>query len=501
MRHRPTFEEFVELARGCTLVPVYRQLIGDTLTPVSAFCKIQEGDWSFLFESVVGGERLGRYSFLGSGPFLRFEAYGHKVRLQTPWSGEPGVWTTTEQEHPDPLRLLEEQMSRYRAAAVGGLPRFSGGAVGYAGYDSVRYVERLPHPPPDDRGLPDLCFALYDRMVIFDHISKTIAAVAHAHVNPEDLAGCYQAACRRVDRIVERLHQGVADLQLTDISPIGEAALPYTSNFTPEAFESSVEKCKEYIKAGDIFQVVLSQRLETETSARSFDIYRTLRVVNPSPFLFYLKSGPVCLVGSSPEIMCRVEADRITIRPLAGTRRRGRTEEEDDALAAELLADPKERAEHIMLVDLGRNDVGRVARYGTVQLSDVMTVERYSHVMHLCSTVTGRLQPDKSAFDALRSCLPAGTLSGAPKVRAMEIIDELEPHRRGPYGGAVGYIDFGGNMDTCIALRTLVLKGQTAYLQAGAGIVADSVPANEREETMNKARGLLRALEMAEKQL
>ncbi len=247
--------------------------------------------------------------------------------------------------------------------------------------------------------------------------------------------------------------------------------------------------------------MVLSQRLQTETRARPFDIYRTLRVVNPSPFLFYLKSGPICLVGSSPEIMARVEGDKLTIRPLAGTRRRGRDEEEDDRLAAELLADPKERAEHIMLVDLGRNDVGRVARYGTVQLSDVLTVERYSHVMHLCSTVTGRLQPGKTAFDALRSCLPAGTLSGAPKVRAMEIIDELEPHRRGPYGGAVGYVDFSGNMDTCIALRTLVLKGQTAYLQAGAGIVADSVPANEYEETLNKARGLLRALEMAEKQL
>jgi anthranilate synthase component 1 len=501
MRHRPTFEEFVELARGCTLVPVYRQLIGDTLTPVSAFCKIQEGDWSFLFESVVGGERLGRYSFLGAGPFLRFQAYGMRCSLETPRPGEPGLWNIQEQDHPDPLRLLEERLADYRAASVPGLPRFSGGAVGYAGYDSVRYVERLPNPPLDDRGLPDLCFALYDRMVIFDHINKTIAAVAHAHVNLEDLAGSYQAACRKVDRIVERLHQGVADLQLTDIRAIGEVQLPFTSNFTHQEFESAVEKCKEYIKAGDVFQVVLSQRLQTETQARSFDVYRTLRVVNPSPFLFYLKSGPVCLVGYSPEIMCRVEGDRVTIRPLAGTRKRGRSEEEDDALAAELLADPKERAEHIMLVDLGRNDVGRVARYGTVQLSDVMTVERYSHVMHLCSTVTGRLQPGRSAFDALRSCLPAGTLSGAPKVRAMEIIDELEPHRRGPYGGAVGYIDFGGNMDTCIALRTLVLKGQTAYLQAGAGIVADSIPANEREETLNKARGLLRALEMAEKQL
>jgi anthranilate synthase component 1 len=508
MRYHPSLEEFIELARAASLVPVYRQLVGDTLTPVSAFCKIQEGDWSFLFESVIGGERLGRYSFLGSGPFLRFQAFDRHVQLQTTDRGVSGTphsalrtphWV--ELDHPDPLRLLEEKLAAYRAPHLPGLPRFCGGAVGYAGYDAVRYVERLPQPPPDDRHLPDLCFAFYDRMVIFDHINKTVAAVAHAHVDPKDLPGSYQAACQRVDRLVERLQQGAADLQLTDIAPIGESRLPYRSNFDPRAFEAAVEKCKEYIKAGDAFQVVLSQRLETETKARPFDIYRTLRVVNPSPFLFYLKAGTLCLVGSSPEIMVRVEGDRVTIRPLAGTRRRGKTEEEDERLAAELLADPKERAEHIMLVDLGRNDIGRVARYGTVQLSDVMSVERYSHVMHLCSNVSGRLQPGKTAFDALRACLPAGTLSGAPKVRAMEIIDELEPHRRGPYGGAVGYVDFSGNMDTCIALRTLVLKGQTAYLQAGAGIVADSVPEKEREETLNKAMGLLRALEIAETQL
>jgi anthranilate synthase component 1 len=495
-RYRPALDEFLELARGASLVPVYRQLVGDTLTPVSAFCKIQEGEWAFLFESVIGGERLGRYSFLGSGPFLRFQAYENRVTVQHAGSG-----TAQEVEHADPLRLLEETLAAYRAPSIPGLPRFCGGAVGYAGYDTVRYVEHLPHPPPDDRRLPDLCFALYDRMVIFDHITKTIAAVAHAHVDPRDPARSYQTACERVDRLVERLQQGVADLQLTDIAPAGDVQRSYRSNFAPGAFEAAVEKCKEYIRAGDIFQVVLSQRLTTETRARPFDIYRTLRVVNPSPFMFYLKAGPLCLVGSSPEIMVRVEGDRVTIRPLAGTRRRGRSEEEDEHLAAELLADPKERAEHIMLVDLGRNDVGRVARSGTVQLSDVMTVERYSHVMHICSNVTGRLQPGKSAFDALRACLPAGTLSGAPKVRAMEIIDELEPHRRGPYGGAVGYIDFSGNMDTCITLRTLVLKGQTAYLQAGAGIVADSVPETEYKETLDKAMGLLRALEIAETQL
>jgi anthranilate synthase component I len=513
MRHHPPFDEFVRLAGQGNLVPVYRQLTGDTLTPVSAFCKIQEGDWAFLFESVVGGERLGRYSFLGSGPFLRFQASGKRVQMQ---QGDRVV----ELEHPDPLLLLQEKLSAYRTPPLHGLPRFLGGCVGYAGYDTVRYVERLPNPPPDDRHLPDLSFGFYDRMVVFDHLFKTVIAIAQAHIpsplSPQrrgaggegELRAIYQAACDRVDRLVERLQQGVADLQLTDINPLdpslGQAEhgrVSYVSNFAPGAFEAAVIKCKEYIKAGDIFQVVLSQRLQTETRSRPFDIYRALRVVNPSPFLFYLRAGPLSLVGSSPEILVRVEDDLVTIRPLAGTRRRGKTPEEDDRLAAELLADPKERAEHIMLVDLGRNDVGRVARYSTVQLSDVMTVERYSHVMHLCSTVTGRLRSGMTAFDALRSCLPAGTLSGAPKVRAMEIIDELEPHRRGPYGGAVGYIDFGGNMDTCIALRTLVLKGQTVYLQAGAGIVADSEPEQEHEETLNKARGLLRAIEMAETQL
>jgi anthranilate synthase component I len=500
--HLPAFDEFLALAQRGNVVPVYRQLIGDTLTPVTAFCKIQEGDWAFLFESVVNGERLGRYSFVGAGPFLRFQAFDRRVQIQR--AGQH----LQESEHADPLLLLEQTLAAYRAPQLPELPRFTGGAVGYAAYDTVRYVEQLPNPPQDDRQLPDLCFALYDRMVIFDHINKTVAAVAHAHlqgdrgqwsgVSKKEAERCYREACGRVDRLVERLQQGVADLQLTDIAPGGEMRRAYSSNFGPGEFEQAVEKCKEYIKAGDIFQVVLSQRLATETRARPFDVYRTLRVVNPSPFMFYLKAGPLCLVGASPEIMARVEGDLVTIRPLAGTRPRGKTAEDDLRLAAELLADPKERAEHIMLVDLGRNDVGRVARYGTVELSDVMTVERYSHVMHLCSNVTGLLQPGKNAFDALRACLPAGTLSGAPKVRAMEIIDELEPQRRGPYGGAVGYIDFTGNMDTCIALRTMVIKGQTVYVQAGAGIVYDSIPEKEREETMNKAMGLLKALEIAE---
>ena len=495
MLYSPSFGAFADFAKSHTIVPVFRRLIGDTLTPVTAFCKIQEGEQAFLFESVVGGEKLGRYSFLGAGPFLRFDAFDRRVRIQ------PNNGPKQEFEHPDPLRKLEELLKDYRAPHVPGLPRFCGGAVGYAGYDTVRYAEHLPNAPEDDRKLPDLSFALYDRMVIFDNVSKTVLVVANALIEPNNIQGSYEKACRRVDQLVERLQQGVADLQSTDIAPVGEVSLSFTSNFTQAGFEDAVRKCKEYINAGDIFQVVLSQRLKAVTRARPFDIYRALRVLNPSPFMFFIKNGSTHLVGASPEIMTRSENGHITIRPLAGTRKRGATPEEDERLAKELLADPKERAEHIMLVDLGRNDVGRVSEFGSVRLSDLLTVERYSHVMHLSSTVTGQLQKDKTAFDALRACLPAGTLSGAPKVRAMQVIDELEPHRRGPYGGAVGYVDFSGNMDTCIALRTMVIMGQTAYVQAGAGIVADSDPESEFKETMNKAMGLLRALEMAETQL
>jgi len=505
MPYFPSLEQFRELAGTYTVVPVYRRLTGDTLTPVSAFCKIQEGDWSFLFESVVGGERVGRYSFLGSGPFRVFEAHQGQTRTRE------GVGPWLEGTAPDPLRALEEALAAYRAPHLPGLPRFCGGAVGYAGYDTVRYVEHLPDAPPDDRDLPDLSFGFYDRMVIFDHVAKTILVVANATglgqpraTDAGFLEARYAEACARADRLAERLQRGVADLQLTDIDPFAAAPLRperVRSNFTRPQFEAAVQKARDYIHAGDAFQIVLSQRFHTETRARPFDIYRALRVVSPSPFMFYLRAGGVTLVGASPEIMCRVENGLITSRPLAGTRRRGATPDEDAALAAELLADPKERAEHIMLVDLARNDVGRVAEPGSVRLGELLTVERYSHVMHLSSTVTGKLRAGLTAFDALRAALPAGTLSGAPKVRAMQIIDELEPHRRGPYGGAVGYIDFSGNMDTCIALRTMVLLGQTAYVQAGAGIVADSVPAAEYDETVNKSLSLLRAIDVAETQL
>jgi anthranilate synthase component 1 len=496
--HRPSFEDFRSAAGTAPCVPVYRQIVGDSLTPVSAFRRLERSAPSFLFESVIGGEKVGRFSFLGTEPFLRFEARGNEVTVGRP--GEPSA--TRRYNSADPITDLQKLLDQYRAVHLPGLPRFTGGAVGYAAYDAVRYTEHLPDAPPDDRGLPDLSFSFFDRMVLFDHIRKTILVVAHAHPEPAgNPRAAYDRACTRVDELVERLAVPAPDLGLRDINTDGPVQRIPRSNFTREAYERVVRHCQEYIRAGDIFQVVPSQRFQVETSATPFNIYRVLRVVNPSPFLFYLTFDDFSLIGSSPEILVRVEDGLVTIRPLAGTRRRGRDEAEDRTLAHELLADPKERAEHIMLVDLGRNDVGRVAEYGSVQLSDVMKVERYSHVMHITSNVTGRLRPDKTAFDALRAGLPAGTVSGAPKVRAMQIIDEVEPTRRGPYAGAVGYIDFTGNMDTCIALRTLVIQGNTAYVQAGGGVVFDSVPADEYEETVNKARGLLKAIEIAETQL
>ena len=507
MPHFPPFDEFAELAQTHTVVPVYRRLVADALTPVLALRRMAGGDWRFLFESVVGGERIGRYSFLGERPFRRFEAFGTRVREKV------GDAAWTEAEHADPLKLLEERVAEYRAPTLPGVPPFCAAAVGFVGYDAVRYVEKLPNAPPDDRQLPDLCFGFFGGMVVFDHINKTLLVVAHVRV-PElaartthaTLADAYADACGWVDDTVARLEPAADDraaLRLQDIHVPTSYAVPerYTSNFTPESWRAMIAKGIEYIRAGDVFQYVPSQRFHTTTTADSFDIYRALRVINPSPFMFYLDTGAVTLVGASPEILCRVENREMTVRPLAGTRRRGATVAEDQALAAELIADPKERAEHIMLVDLGRNDIGKVCELGSVRLADLMVVERYSHVMHISSTVTGTLQRELTAFDALRSALPAGTLSGAPKVRAMEVIDELEPHRRGPYGGAVGYIDFTGNMDTCIALRTMVTQGTHVYIQAGCGVVADSDPDAEYQETVNKALGLMRAVEVAETQL
>lgn len=500
--YRPDFETFCQLARDYRMVPVFRQLTSDTLTPVTAYAAIRSGQQAFLFESVVGGERIGRYSFVGADPFLTLAAYGTHVVLVDE-HGNRTEWDTQ-----DPLRELETRIAEYTAPHLAGLTRFCGGAVGYAGYDTVRYVEKLPNAPDDDRQLPDMSFGFYDRMLVFDQINKTVQVVCHARSPKLDqapdetaLRRAYDDACAGVDALCDKLRTAGRTLSATDLDTSGQPSVPEESNFTREQFENAVRGCQEYIRAGDIFQVVLSQRFKLQTTAQPLDIYRSLRVVNPSPFMFLMTTPEVDLVGSSPEIMVRVEDGEVTIRPLAGTRRRGASEAEDRRLADELLADPKERAEHVMLVDLARNDLGRVCEYGSVRISDIMQVERYSHVMHITSNAYGRLSPGKSALDALRSGLPAGTVSGAPKVRAMQIIDEFEPHRRGPYGGAVGYIDFTGNMDTCIALRTLVLKEGVAYVQAGAGIVADSVPSEEYLETVNKAKGLLKAIEIAEQQL
>ncbi|MDP6380008.1 MAG: anthranilate synthase component I [Phycisphaerae bacterium] len=489
--YQPSRKEFLELASQGNTIPVYRTLLADYLTPVSVFSRLtSDTEEGFLLESVVGLERIARYTFVGADPKMTFRAFGNRVEITSP----DGVETV---EADDPLAKLEELLALRRTAHHGSLPRFTGGAVGYAGYDMVRYYEHLPNAPQDDRRLPDLHFGFYDSMVIFDHVDKTVKVISNACLRDGDANRAYDEACSRVDGMCEKLRQPVF-ARISDIDTGISPDVPFDSNFKREDFFDAVRAIKEYISAGDVIQAVISQRLEVSSSADPIDIYRALRVVNPSPFMFYLKTPEADLIGSSPEIMVRVEDGLMTSRPLAGTRPRGATPEEDEALEKELLADPKERAEHVMLVDLARNDIGRVARYNSVILSDLMAVERYSHVMHIVSNVTGQLQPGRSAMDALRVSVPAGTVSGAPKVRAMEIIDEFEPTKRGPYAGAVGYLDYSGNMDTCIALRTMVLCGGKIYVQAGAGIVADSVPEREYEETLNKARALLLAVQLAE---
>jgi anthranilate synthase component I len=499
--HFPSFEAFCRHAEGVDFVPVFRRLIADALTPVSALKQLDEGGNLFLFESVVGGERIGRYSFLSFSPVFTISAKRNLVTLEH--AGSKKEW-----ESPNPLNDLRKYVQAVKVAKIPEVHAFCGGAVGYASYDVVRYIEDLPNAPPDDRDLPDLWFGLFDQVVYFDNVNKTLTVVVLAAVGGKslgdapakdekvDLQKAYAAAQTRIDAIVAKLAKTSGLPLPADIDTTIEPKLAFTSNFPREKFHEAVKKCVEYIRAGDIFQVVFSQRLSTPRNSDPFEIYRTLRIVNPSPFMFFVRTPDVTLVGSSPEILCRVQQGVVTVRPLAGTRKRGATEEEDAALAAELLADPKECAEHVMLVDLGRNDIGRVAKFGSVKLSDVMVIERYSHVMHITSNVTGELAPGQDCFSALEACLPVGTVSGAPKVRAMQIIDEMEPHRRGPYAGAVGYIDFFGDMDTCIALRTLVVQGDRVDIQVGAGIVADSDPEGEYQETLSKARGLLKAIEI-----
>jgi anthranilate synthase component I len=497
MKHYyPDFETFRDLSEQGNTIPVYRQLLADALTPVSAYQRLAQpigfapASHAFLLESVVGGENIARYSFVAANPEATFTVRRDEITLDG-----PGREPETLQSH-DPLAELSRLLKPHRAVHVPGLPRFTGGVVGYAGYDMIRYYEDIGEGPPDDRNLPDLSFGLYRTMVLFDHVSKTVKVVCNAHVT-DDPGIAYAQATEAVEKTIARLREG--DTRgVGEITTEGIPQKPYQSNFTRPQYMAVVEACKEYIRAGDIFQVVPSQRLSVDTAASPFDIYRALRVVNPSPFMFLMNTPEITLVGSSPEILCRVEDGVVTNRPLAGTRPRGRTEAEDKQLEADLLADPKERAEHIMLVDLARNDVGRVARPNSIQLDDLMTVERYSHVMHIVSNVRGTLNDGMTAFDALRTALPVGTVSGAPKIRAMEIIDEFEPTRRGPYAGAVGYVDFSGNMDTCIALRTMVICGGKVHVQAGGGIVADSDPASEYQETINKSKALLRAIEVAE---
>ena len=502
--HTPDAKEFADLAVEHDFVPVYRRLLSDTLTPVTAFELLDNGGPACLFESVIGGEKVGRYSFLAANPVRRFAARREQIEVSELPDGP-----TTKSEAVDPLDAFRSHF-HFRVAHLDGLPPFVGGAIGYAGYDVVRYVEHLPNAPKDDRDLPDLDFAFYHTLCVFDHVAKTITIVSLADCREvetrQQATEAFELAAKQVDQTISQL-SGSTGRSPDEWNPDQwkdqnqQQPIEVTSNFTQESFEAAVRQCVEYIRAGDVFQVVPSQRLTAHTDVDPFEIYRSLRVVNPSPFMFYVRTADCELVGCSPEIMCRVEDQVVTVRPLAGTRRRGQTEKEDKALEQELLADPKERAEHVMLVDLGRNDVGRVAQFGTIELTEVMVIERYSHVMHISSEVQGKLRDGLDAFDALKACLPAGTVSGAPKVRAMEVIDSIEPHRRGPYGGAVGYIDYRGNMDTCIALRTMVVKDGKVHVQAGCGVVADSDPTSEYQETLNKARALIAAVEMTERRL
>jgi len=489
----PGKRDFLKLAKKANLIPVYREVLTDFDTPISAFTKIDTGDYSFLLESVEGGERLARYSFLGSRPSLVFSCKGKDIELR-----EGGAVRRFAAQ--DPLDELKKILSVYRPAHIKGLPRFSGGLVGFMGYDMVRFMEEIPDKNPDDLGVPDAVFMLTDTILVFDHVDHKIKVVSNVHVKGS-ASRAYDEALRKIDALISRLKGPAAPQSHLSAPRKGAPAAKLASNVTQAEFEEMVRAAKAYIKKGDIIQVVLSQRLETPVRSQPLQIYRALRSINPSPYMYYLKIRDFCLVGSSPEIMVRCEDGLVEVRPIAGTRPRGASEEEDGRLIKDLLSDPKEKAEHIMLVDLGRNDIGRVCDYKTVKVSELMTIEKYSHVMHIVTDVKGRLKNGRDAFDVMRAAFPAGTVTGAPKVRAMEIIDELENTRRNTYAGCVGYFSFSGNLDCCITIRTILIKDKTAYIQAGAGLVADSVPKTEYQETMNKARALVKAIEMAERGL
>jgi anthranilate synthase component 1 len=491
MRLSPTFEEFCRFAATHRVVPVWRELLFDVDTAVTAYARVARPPFGFLLESVVGGEQWARYTFLGTRPSAVWRLRGGHVEW---WRPERG-WVSVDTD--DPLGDLDARLRARTAPQIPDLPRLWGGAVGYFAYDVVRLVERLPHAPEDDLGLPDAVVLFTDVVLAIDNLLGRARAVASVEVEPglsvEDLAARYEAGGRRVDGLIDDLTHGQPPSPL-DVGDEPDEDPSFTSSMTRQAYEAAVERAQEYIRAGDVFQVVISQRLAMELDGSPFDLYRVLRSVNPSPYLYFLELDGLTLVGSSPEVLVRVEDDVVTVRPIAGTRPRGATPDEDRRLAADLLADEKELAEHRMLVDLGRNDVGRVSEFGTVVVPELKVVERYSHVLHLVSQVEGKLRPGLTAVDVLRACFPAGTVSGAPKIRAMEIIDELEPVKRGPYAGAVGHLGYGGRtMDTAITIRTVVVSGGRAYVQAGAGIVADSDPTREYDETVSKARALLRA--------
>jgi anthranilate synthase component I len=498
-QYHPSLDEFVLRSKHGNLIPVYREILADTETPVSAFLKIRDNRYAYLLESMEGGEKWARYSFLGSEPSLVIRGNLEKLDLIR------GRKTERVKVKTDPLETIKAIMSDYRPVEIEGVPRFFGGAVGYLGYDLIRSIERLPDHRHRHLDLPLLHLMVTDTLLIFDNVSQTIKVVSNAYLNGKGIRGAegarkaYRDAVRKIEEVILRLRKPIRRLRkrANSIHPLSGQKI--VSNMTRPAFEKMVRQAKEYIRSGDIFQVVLSQRFEAETPSSPFDIYRSLRLINPSPYMYFLQFDGLELIGASPEVLVRCEDGRIELRPIAGTRPRGLNEDQDRVMEQELLSDEKERAEHIMLVDLGRNDVGRVSEIGQVRVENLMTVERYSHVMHLVSQIEGRLPKDKNVFDVMRACFPAGTVSGAPKIRSMEIIEELEPTGRGPYAGAVGYFSFSGNMDTCINIRTIVMKNGRAYIQAGAGIVADSDPGREYQETVNKARAMLAAIEMAEK--
>ena len=500
MKIYPSATEFAKLAKQGNVIPVYGELLADLETPVSAFLKLDDGRFSFLLESVEGMEKVARYSFLGSQPQLLFTSAGRHVEISELRDGRPRRVKRFETAD-DPLCEIEHLMRQFTFVPVPGLPRFCGGLVGYLGYNVVRFLERLPPHQLEDVAVPDIMLMLTGPMVIFDHAQHKLQLVVNAQTQGRAPRAVYRKAVRAIETLAEKLRRPLSAGQLRPRRVGRWRAQPVRSNISQREFTRMVEQAKRSIRAGDIIQVVLSQRLERDLTCEPLDVYRALRSLNPSPYMYCLRFGSLSLVGSSPEMLVRCEDGHLETRPIAGTRPRGGTDREDERLIRQLRTSPKERAEHLMLVDLGRNDLGRVAQPGSVQTPELMVVEKYSHVLHLVSSVTARLRQGKTAFDVLRATFPAGTVSGAPKVRAMELIAELERSDRSTYAGAVGYFSFSGNLDTCITIRTILIKGRRAYIQAGAGIVADSQPAREYQETLNKARGMLQAIEMAERRL